>query len=141
MTSRLGASGPGGGAVDGARAGGAEDSARTGGADEGTFGEGGAGRVGVVDALGVTATGGTDGTSPALRRRCIADSKASFRVAGVGGIARQLAMRLRRRRASTSRARARAEDSPCVRIAMVWSSAPSATFQEAELRRGTIGAD
>lgn len=88
--------------------------------------------------LGGAALGGAEGISPALRRRCIADSNASLFVAGGGGMARQLAMRLRSRRASTSKARFFAELSPWVSRAMVWSSAPSATFQEAELARGTI---
>jgi hypothetical protein len=64
--------------------------------------------------------GGTDaGISPAFLKRCIADSNASRLVAGGGGMARQLAMRLRKRRASTSRARFFAELSPLVSMAIV----------------------
>jgi hypothetical protein len=161
MTSRLGSGGPAAGAEDGARAGGTLDSARPGGAAEGARaggtddGKPDDSRAGGTDdatrALSVTPDsrggGGAElvdahpgwfGTSPAFLSSCIADSKASFRVAGGGGMARQLAIRLRRRLASTSRARVRAEVSPCVRSVMVWSSAPSAMFQEAELGRGTI---
>jgi hypothetical protein len=158
ITSFLGSGGPEGGADEIARAAGAAEGAR-GGADGGVGAGGdddaaraasmtpdaGAGGAELLGARGWTegcTGGGSDdgvgGISPALRRRCIADSNASFRVAGGGGIARQLAIRLRRRLASTSSARVRADASPCVSSVMVSSRAPSAMFQDAELGRGTM---
>jgi hypothetical protein len=157
MTSFLGSGGPEGGADEIARAGGGvaectwgggpEEGARAGGEDDAaraasmTPDAGAAGGAELVGAPVGDFGGGMDGISPALRRRCIADSNASLRVAGGGGMARQLAIRLRRRLASTSNARVRAEASPCVSSVIVSSRAPSAMFQDAELGRGTIPPD
>jgi hypothetical protein len=79
------------------------------------------------------------GSWPALLRSCIAVSNTSLRVAGRGGMARQLAMLLRSLRASTMMARVRGEGSLRVRSEMVSSSAPSMTFQDAELWTGLTG--
>jgi hypothetical protein len=122
--------------------GGEEDDENTGGIEGGRLEMAGGGRELTIDGPSKGASLSRPGgrppgaSAPALLRSCIAVSNTSLRVAGRGGIARQLAMLLRRRRASTRMARVRGVDPLRAMMAIVSSRALSMRFHDAELWTG-----